>query len=441
MKLILNKTTLILIFLMAIFITIPFYLELQNKKSKQLQKSNSEVPIIDFWQYWSGSEKEPLQKLVNKFNSEDHGFKVNMLSISMPRKKILMSIVGKVPPDLVHLDGDMVTDFATRGALTNLNLLLNIEEDFPRAQSENFLKNLIPVYAEMLNIQGKQWALPLMPTCEAMHINKELLSKHNLDKPEKLDDLINIFNSATDFQSFKEIGWLPTWPPWVGKFIPVVFGGKWAETNNRGEVTITANSPENIQAWTWVQENFASKIPKDKLAAFTEGFQAYQSPDNPFYSGRIATENNGVWEKHLASKFAPSLDVEIAPFPSDNYPMATLVTVDAMAIPRGAKHPKLAFQFMLWLLKQENIEKLALAQHKFSPLKNMSSDFVAKHPNPYVQTFIDLANSPNAVYFPQVSFVEKYQREILKAYDKVVRMETSAKEALDELQKNIVQLN
>lgn len=430
--LLMGRNTALILFLIAIFIAVPFYLELQNKEDKKLEKAKSEVPVIDFWQYWSGSEKEPLQKLVDKFNEEDHGFKVNMLSISMPRKKILMSIVGKVPPDLVHLDGDMVTDFATRNALTSLNSL-----DFDAGE---FLGGLIPVYSQMLNIHGQQWALPLMPTCEAMHVNKNLLSKHHLAKPKTFADLVNVFESVTDFQSFKEIGWLPTWPPWTGKFIPVVFGGKWAQLDESGELVITANSSENIKAWTWVQENFASKIPKEKLAAFTEGFQAYQSPDNPFYSGKIAIENNGVWEKHLASKFATKLDIEIAPFPSDDYPLATLVTVDAMAIPRGAKHPQLALKFMLWLLKQENVEELAIAQHKFTPLKKVSNGFIANHPNQYVQTFIDLANSPNAVYFPQVSFVEKYQREIQKAYNKVVRMELSAKEALDELQSNMSNL-
>jgi ABC-type glycerol-3-phosphate transport system substrate-binding protein len=397
-------------FLPIIFVGIVvlvFFLELNNppKKNEKLE--------IEFWQYWSGQERKPLEELVAKFNSENHGFTVKMLSISMPRKKILMAVSGKVSPDLVHLDGDMVTDFALRNAL--------VELDRPQG-------DFMEIFLEMLNINGKQWALPLMPTCEAMHINKNLLAKHNLSAPSSLDDIVRIFDRMNSAQ---EIGWLPSWPPWAGQFIPIVFGGRWAKDG-----VPTANSPENIKAWTWVQENFARKIPKDRLAAFTEGLKSYQSPDNPFYTGRIALENNGVWERNLAKIFAPKIAVEVVEFPG-LVPKATYVTVDALAIPHYAKHPKEAYEFMLWLLKQENLEYLALAQQKFTPLKSHSPEFFARHPNPYIKIFIDLAQSPNASYFPQLKNVQEYKREIRNSYQKMLRLEASAQEVLDELQLKI----
>ena len=400
---------------------------------------------IDFWQYWSGSEREPLEELVHRFNSENHGFKVKMLSISMPRKKILMAVTAGVPPDLVHLDGDMVTDFALRNALTEI-----------RVENPD---RFIPVYLRMLNIHGRQWALPLMPTCEAMHLNKGLLDRYGIGVPQTLEDLVAAFDKVSPSSS--DIAWLPSWPPWAGRFLPIVFGGSWGS-----ESRITANSPENIRAWTWVQENFARKIPRDKLAAFTEGFKAYQSPDNPFYAGRIGIENNGVWERNLAGKFAPKMQVVVAPFPAavkhrhcepegqsndthgDRHaasPLAmtsatvrndsyTVVSVDALAIPRGAKHPELALKFTEWLLEPEQVEYLAHAQAKFTPLRKVSPDFISRHRNPYIGTFIELANSANASYFPQLPCVQRYRREIGDAYNRVLRMELTAREALDKLQ-------
>ena len=109
------------------------------------------------------------------------------------------------------------------------------------------------------------------------------------------------------------------------------------------------------------------------------------------------------------------------------------MSVDALAIPRGAKHAEEALEFMQWLLKQENLEYLALAQRKFTPSKIHSDEFFTKHANPYIRVFIDLANSPNATYFPQVAYANRYKREIKEAYLKVLRMEASPKEALDEL--------
>ena len=414
----------------------------------------------------------------------------------MPRKKILMAITGNVAPDLVHLDGDMVTDFALRNALTEIEV----------SNKEKF----IPVYLRMLNIHGKQWALPLMPTCEAMHLNKNLLDRYGIGVPQTLEDLVVAFDtvSLSSLQKAREQGlrvrgsgvdsgvneraedehnevighsvmsdvaWLPSWPPWAGRFIPAMFGGSWGDESH-----ITANSPENIRAWTWVQENFARKIPRDKLAAFTEGFKAYQSPDNPFYVGRIGIENNGVWERNLASKFAPKMQVVVAAFPyaviaseakhsknvtdvtflrsqpqvqngllrryaprndkasaRDDDDAPTVVSVDALAIPRGAKHPELAQKFAEWLLEAEQVEYLALKQAKFSPLREVSTGFISKHPNPYIGTFIALANSPNAIYFPQLPCVQRYRREIGDAYNSMLRMEVTAREALDKLQQTM----
>ena len=82
--------------------------------------AGTDAVVIKFWQYWAGEEKEALAKLIQKFNQEKHGFTVEMQSISLPRKKVMMAITANVPPDLVLLDGDMVMDFALRNALLPL---------------------------------------------------------------------------------------------------------------------------------------------------------------------------------------------------------------------------------------------------------------------------------------------------------------------------------
>jgi multiple sugar transport system substrate-binding protein len=459
--------------------------------------AGTDAVVIKFWQYWAGEEKEALTKLIQKFNQEKHGFTVEMQSISLPRKKIMMAIAANVPPDLVLLDGDMVMDFALRNALVPLEKIL--VEDGTIAKSANlrlrnqgetnlaeFYKNItkiiLPNYLEMLFIKGFQVALPVMPAVEALHINKTLLNKYNLKSPESLEDLIYISDSIIKKSNFNEFGWLPTWPIWSGRFIVTAFTGKWAERstspNNKEtdvksaskhgavpksqkiyDYKITANAPENIKAWEWVLENFIKKIPQEKLQGFIEGNIAYQSPDNPFYAGQVTLETNGVWEYGFAKKFSPNYQIEVKAFPSfspqeidaqntvpelkrvNNHEAPTEIAVDALAIPKGAKNSDKALYFMLWLLKKENINYLALSQSKFPPLKLSESEkreFIKKHPNPYIEVFMDLAESSNAVYFPHLSFSKEYKREIKKAFDKVLRLEMSPKEALDDLQRRML---
>lgn len=431
--------------------------------------ARTDAVVIKFWQYWAGEEKEALAKLIQKFNQEKHGFTMEMQSISLPRKKVMMAITANVPPDLVLLDGDMVMDFALRDALVPLEKILVEDETITKSANRRFRnqgetslagfykntsKTILPNYLAMLFIKGSQVALPVMPAVEALHINKTLLNKYNLKSPESLEDLIYISDSIIKKSNFNEFGWLPTWPIWSGRFIVTNFGGQWAD-----DYRITANAPENIKAWEWVLENFIKKIPQEKLQGFIEGNTSYQSPDNPFYAGQVALETSGVWEYGFAKKFSPNYQVEVKAFPSfspqeikvqntlprlkmvNNHEAATEIAVDALAIPKGAKNPDQALYFILWLLKKENINYLAFSQNKFPPLKLSESEkrqFIKKHQNPYIEVFMDLAESSNAVYFPHLSFSKEYKREIKKAFDRVLRLEMSPKEALDDLQRRML---
>lgn len=401
--------------LIIIVLSLPFVLDYLGKKESK------KADEIEFWQYWSGPEKKPLEKLVNQFNQENHGFTVKLRSISLPRKKILMAITAGIPPDLVHLDGDMVNDFALR------NALLTIDFSELKINKSKFYEN----YLNILKVKQRQMALPFMPTAEALHINKTLLNKYDLKEPENLENLIAISEKIMTKSNYEEFGLLPTWPIWTGRIIVYLFGGSWAQELENGDYQITANAPENIKAWKWLVENFIKKIPKNKLQGFIEGNIAYQSPDNPFYSGKVALETNGIWEYGFVKKFSPQFDISVKAL------NATELTVDALAIPRGARDYDKSLYFMSWLLKEENISYLAKEQHKFPTIKltpEKRKVFLKNHKHPYINVFIDLAESENAYYFPHLSFSKEYKREITKAFNSVLRLETSPEKALFDLQ-------
>jgi multiple sugar transport system substrate-binding protein len=407
-----------------IFLLIAFLILIASSFAFELikPKNKDNKTIISFWHYWSGTEKEPIEALVEKFNKENHGFKVEILSISMPRKKILTAIVGNVAPDLVHLDGDMVTDFALRNALQEIDMSYFEQNEF------------IPIFLDALNINNKQWAFPFLGGSEAMHLNKSLLNKYQLETPKTLEDIEIAFAKSLETGDFPIF--LPSWPSWFSEILPFYFGGNWID----GEGKISANSKENLEAWQWIEKKFISKIPADKIMSFSEGFGAYQSPDNPFYSGKIGIEVNGVWEKNLASIYAKDLDVEIAAFPG-KVEKATLIRVDSLAIPKNTQHKKEALKFIQWLAKKENAEYIALAQKKITTRKHHSECFFREHENKFISIFIDLAQSPNARYFPKVSYSNRYKKEIRVAYDKVIRKQLSAKEALDQLQETMLEIS
>jgi multiple sugar transport system substrate-binding protein len=483
-------------------LTIPFIKDFQDKHKK------TDNNVIEFWQYWTGKEGRAIETLVERFNAEDNGMQVKLLTISMPQKKYLMSMIAKVPPDLILVDSFMLSDFAPRGALTDLSTI------FKPADLVNFRENLLilgtlavnkdrSVSAEFigekavvtnkeatlasdhektelgvdtiqqvtnlkdLNRSGQEldeqinkiylakkitasqdklknlYALPIMPTVEAMHINTEMLKRYDLKEPKTLADLIYINEYITQKSNFKEFGWMPAWPSWTSRVWVRLFGGGWTETLADGSQIVTANRAENIQAWNWMNENFIAKTPTDKLRSFSEGIGAYQSPENPFYSGKIAIETSGIWEYNLARIYVPDLKIKVKTFPSyeNKYPLATTINADMLAVPADSKKKQLSYKFIKWLTQQQQLEELALKQGKITSLKSQSNKFIQKHPHPDVETFIKLSASVEAQPFAKVPYGTEYKREIQRAFENVIRGDRTVKQALDELQMKISKIS
>ena len=202
---------------------------------------------------------------------------------------------------------------------------------------------------------------------------------------------------------------------------------------------VTFDCPQNLDAYRWVA-SYSKRYGVEELRRFQSGFSNnYATPQNAFFSERVAMVLQGVWLSNVISQFAPTLEWAAAPFPSavpglDN---VTIAECDAIAIPAGARHPDEAFEFIRYLCSQEGIEMLCMAQQKFTPLKAVSPDFIAKHPNKYISLFIDLARSPNAYYAPPLSMWFEYSDEIASAFDQLMYDLDTPENACANVQKSV----
>ena len=400
--------------------------------SPSARNDMKQVTEITYWQYWTAFEGKAIEKLVDKFNRTHSNIKVKMLTISEPRKKTMLSIIGRTPPDVISSIAAWVPELASKGAIIPLDAYCK----------ENMInENLfIPVFWKMLNLNGHTWALPTTPTATALYWNKSLFQEAGLapNKPPKTLSEIEAFAEKITKKDkdgkINQIGFLPSWPPWSFGFYGVLFGGNWGEAEGK---KITANNIKNIEGWRWAQ-SFAKNLGSKDIQTFQEGCGNYQGINNPFYSQKIGIELNGVWEGNFIPHFAPNVKWGVAPILSKNGKPTTIVDCDCILIPKGSKHPHEAFEFMKWLTKAENLEELCILQGKFSPLiYSDREDFIKKHPHPYIKVFIDLARSNGATFFPQCTFYELYKRELKRAFESVMRLEKDPKDALNEVQKKM----
>jgi ABC-type glycerol-3-phosphate transport system substrate-binding protein len=411
--------------------------------------------VVHYWEKWTGFENDAMQAVVDDFNRSQNRIVVKMLSVGETERKLMLATAGGDPPDVAGVWASTITGFSEKGALTPLDKLA--KEAGIKAE------DYIPVYWKQCRHHDFLWALPSTPWSAALHWNKKLFREAGLDPehpPQSLDelekmserltiveikrggklvrirypDLTDQEKSAKDFK-LVQVGHDPQQPGWWMPIWVYWFGGRLWD----GERRITANDPGNIQAFEWFREQ-SEKYGVDNRRGFGASFGNFNSPQNPFLTGQVAMTFQGVWMYNFIDKYAPQLEWGAAPFPAKDarkYPLVTLAESDVLVIPKGARYVKEAFEFIRYVNTQGPMEKLCLGQRKFSPLVKVSDGFIQNHPNRYIRTFIELANSPNAHYMPRLSVWTEYNDEMNVAVDQVTALTTTPQAALDLVQQRM----
>lgn len=386
---------------------------------------------VTYWEKWSDFEFDAMKHVVDEFNKSQDKIQVEILSISGIDDKTLMSISAGIPPDVAGLYGANVSQYADDRAVIQLDDLCR-EAGIRREQ-------YIPVYWDIGVVRGKLFALPSTPATTALHYNRAMMRTAGIDPdkpPETMEELSAMSDKITKRGPDGHLlaaGFVPAEPGWWNWSWGSFWGGKLWD----GKDKITVNSPENVAAYEWVQ-SFSKKYGPGQLQSFRSGFGNFSSPQNGFMAEHDAMEIQGVWMYNFIQKFAPKLDWAAAAFPhpasKPELANTTVVDLDVLCIPVGAKHPKEAFEFIKYVQSQKGMEMLCLGQRKTTPLIKVSDGFVAHHPNPFIKLFIKLANTDHPAAVPHLGIWPEFNNEINSTFDEIVLMKKPAKQALDDLQ-------
>lgn len=384
---------------------------------------------VTYWEKWTGAEFDAIKGVVDYYNKSQDKIQVDLLSVSGIENKTLMAVSGGIPPDIAGLYGPNVTQYADDHAVIQLDDLCR--EGGIKAE------DYIAPYWEAGMVRGHIYALPSTPATTALHYNRALFKKVGLD-PDQPPKTIDELNSMADKLTKREpnghvirTGFMPGEPGWWNWAWGPFFGGKLWD----GEGKITFNSPENVKAYEWVQ-SFSKKWGASALQSFQAGFSGtFSSPQNPFMTGQNAMEIQGVWMYNFVHMYNPKLDWAAASFPAAKPGLEdpTVIDLDVLCIPVGAKHTKEAFEFLKFVESQKGLEMLCLAQKKITPLKAVSPGFIEHHPNPFIKLFIKLAYSKNAVSTPKLGIWAQYGDEINNAFSEITIMSKTPKQALDDV--------
>jgi len=423
------------------------------------EQDSSDIVKVSYWEKWTGFEAEAMQAVIDLFNSkkfrnkDGKAIQVEMNAVSEIDRRLLMATTGGNPPDVAGVWMWLVTAYAEKGAILCIDDYLReagITED-----------RYLPVFWEICKYKGKMWCLPSTPASITLHWNKRLFREAGLDPnvpPNTIQELdamtekltliklpgknkpISFYElkSRTNYKNLLakgkiiQMGFLPSEPGWWPWLWGYWFGGKLWD----GKDTVTTDEPRNIKAYEWVR-SYSEKYGVENIKKFSSSFGVFASPQNAFLSSKVAMTTQGVWMFNFIDKYAAGMDWAVGPFPSDEGKLrdVSYIEADVLVIPRGAKHPAEGFKFIGFVNTQEAMELLCEGQRKFTPLKEVSEGFYARHKNPYIRVFRALAESPDAFIAPKMIIWPEYQREMIFAYELVRDLKASPKDVLSDVRK------
>ena len=395
--------------------------------------STDRVTVL-YWEKWTGSEGEEMRKVVDAFNKSQNRIFVRYLSISGVDTKTMLATAGGNPPDVAGIWLDQLCQFSDAGALTDLTEMAKSSG----LTSDYYIKG----YWDGLNYRGRLWALPSTPASIGLHVRTELVPA-DVSTPETfpqtlegLDKLTERISTKKPDGSIQMAGFMPSNPGWWNWAWPELFGGTLLDANGAPKV----NGPEAVKAFEWVA-GYAKRFGSKEVQSFQSGFGNFASPQDPFMSGKVATELNGVWKANYIDDYAPGTKWFAVPFPyPESHPELkghAILSQDVLTIPRGAKHPKEAFEFVRFVQRQEVMEGLCAGHGKNSPLQKVSEAFFEHHKNPYIRLFDQLARSPKAISTTQIGVWPQMKSEIDVAFQEINTGQKEPKQALDDAQKRL----
>ena len=252
-----------------------------------------------------------MRRVVNDFNASQDRIFVDFSSVSQIDRKLMLATAGGVPPDVAgvwsradsRLRGKQRADAARQNG---------------RRRPASGARITSTPYWRLCSHRDHLWALPSTPSSLALVWNKKTLprggprSRTARPAPSPSSEQFNERSPATaPMAASKRIGFLPEEPGWWNAMWGYWFGGATLGRQAQGHRRLPGKH-RRLPVDRVVPQTFRRGQP----ARVRDGFGNFASPQNPFLSGRVAMELQGVWiYKYIKTYAAPDFEWGVAPFP------------------------------------------------------------------------------------------------------------------------------
>ncbi|MCC6403755.1 MAG: extracellular solute-binding protein [Fimbriimonadaceae bacterium] len=350
-----------------------------------LSRSQATVSV---WGVRPGPDAKGTEALVREFERRNPDLRVRTMSMGageMSPQKLMTSIVGRVPPDVIFQDRFTLSDWASRGAFLPLDRFL-AQETGPDAVKP---ADYYPAAWSEAVYDGKVYGIPYGADDRILYYNRrifrakaEQLRSAGLDPeraPRSWSELLRYSKVLTEFGPNGELKVAGFIPNWGNSWLYLYAFQMEADFMSPDGRTCTLDSPRAERALQFMVDGYKILGGYNAAQKFQSGFQGQEN--DAFYIGKVAMKIDGDWVLNPMGRYAPNLDFGVAPPPSPDErlagkgifagmsPYATWIGGFSYAIPKGAKNPGGAWRFIRFATSLEGREIENRAQRDFERLR------------------------------------------------------------------------
>jgi multiple sugar transport system substrate-binding protein len=361
--------------------------------------SSSGVVDITWQTMWSGTALSVVNQLVNDFNSTHSNIHVTASNIPSATgdEKLLSEIAAGDPPDVFTQWNLVLGEWATTGAIQSMSPYLT-------GSYSGLEKWMYPIALQGGVYKGKLYGVTMGLNSWALYYSKSMLKAAGIGSPPAT--LAQLYaDSAKEWKisggKIQQMGFYPYQEGFIS------YASAFGAVNcldPAGQYDLTGCQGARTEA------NWLASYDRYPYAAVTAMEDAYGDvsggDDDPFVAGKEGFILDGPWEgTQNIPAINPAMENNfgVVAFPGTEPQPSTFGGGNYNIIPKGAAHPRQAFEFISWLAGYQNQSVISKIDPEggwmpASPQITAQPAFrswVKAHP--YLQIFVNQMSSPYSV--------------------------------------------
>ena len=340
----------------------------------------SGTTLLTFWTSHTPPDSDSLKTIVNSYNAQSSVACVKMVQVPGSETdiaKLTTAVRGGTGPDVYMLDRFTVAERAAAGVL----------EDLSQYGASSLASQYVDFAWAEANFKGKPYALPFDTDTRALYYNKDLLAKAGVTDLSALDPakgpptiatvkaMADKVNKKDSSGKYSQVGFIPWWEQGWHYTWGFVYGGSFFD---KSACKVTPDDPKIVKAFTDMFANWSKGLGVDAVQTFLSTYSPPNQPaqQNMFLLGKVAFMISGDWVLGNIKTYTPNLQygVTYIPVPNQGDQPATWAGGWSDVIPKGAKHPKEAYDFLKYIAGEPGQKQYTKDTQHTPVIKSLDQD-------------------------------------------------------------------